>query len=289
MVLKTSTLVVALCCGLITACQSAASLTPVEAPAALPQGYELSWQDEFDREGRPDHRKWSFDTRGNQYRWWNGELQYYTRNDLRNAYVQNGYLYIEALEGAPEVTPEGGYAGQQYTSARLVTRGKQSWTGGFFEVRARLPCAYGTWPAIWLLGHEYPGNYWPDSGEIDIMEHVGQEPKVIHGTIHTAKYNHKLNSGQGAKKRLPTACDEFHRYQLLWTDDKISVGVDDEFYFHLDNDGTGKAAWPFDEPQYMILNLAIGGWGGKNKNKLARTSFPQRFEIDYVRVFQPID
>lgn len=257
----------------------------IEISPLMPQGYELSWSDEFEKNGLPDHRKWRYDTFGNKYHWWNGELQFHTRNDKRNAFVKDGMLVIQAREGAPETTPEGGYAGQAYTSARLITGPTKRWVGGFFEISARIPCNYGTWPVIWLLGVE-PGKNWPDVGEIDIMEHVGQKPNIIHGTVHTGDYNHRNGKQRGARLRVPDACTSFHRYQTLWTEDKISLAVDDKVYFELENDGTGKASWPFDNPHYMILSLSIGGWGGAEWKKLQHTPFPQKFEIDYVRVFE---
>ena len=131
-------------------------------------GWTLVWNDEFDVNGLPDASKWGYDTERNQLGWYNNEKQYYSANRLANASVQNGMLTItarkESLTGAAD------YGGQSYTSARLITRGKASWTYGFSEVRAKLPCSLGTWPAIWMLGTK---GSWPDDGEIDIMEQRG--------------------------------------------------------------------------------------------------------------------
>ena len=269
----------------LAGCQSPPALSSVDRPSTLPSDYTLVWQDEFEQDGRPDHRKWRFDTGGNGQRWHNGEAQFYTRNDLRNAFVQDGILTIQAREGPPDVIPEGGWVGQGYTSARLITRRTRMWTYGFFEIRAKLPCDYGTWPALWLLGVE-PGKTWPAVGEIDILEHVGQQPGVVHATVHSRDYNHRNGGQRSGQKRVADVCAAFHRYQLHWTPEDISIGIDDHFFFTLENDGTGKGSWPFDNPHYLIMNLAIGGWGGKNESRLARTEFPQQFDIDYVRVFQ---
>lgn len=280
--------VLALMGVLLSGCGSAPELVDVAPSPSLPPGYELVWQDEFEQDGRPDHRKWRFDISGNSRRWYNGEAQFYTRNDLRNAYVEDGVLTIQAREGPPDVIPDGGWVGQGYTSARLITRRTQMWTYGFFEIRAKLPCDYGTWPALWLLGVE-PGKTWPAVGEIDILEHVGQQPGVVHAAVHSRDYNHRNGRQRSGEKRVADVCSEFHRYQLHWTPDEISIGIDDHFYFTLENDGTGKGSWPFDNPHYLIMNLAIGGWGGNNESRLGRTQFPQQFDIDYVRVFQKAD
>jgi beta-glucanase (GH16 family) len=153
---------------------------------------------------------------------------------------------------------------------------------GFVEVRAKLPCARGTWPAIWMMP-----NYsieWPKGGEIDIMEQVGWDPGVVHGTIHTVLFNDN-NNGRGASYLVPTSCSDFHRYQMNWTPDTITIGVDDHAYMQVKNNQPGgRNAWPFDKPFYFILNLAIGGgWGGAKG--IDDAAFPQEFDVDYVRVW----
>ena len=242
----------------------------------VPAGYRLVWSDEFDREGLPDPARWRFDTHANKRGWYNDELQYYAADRLENARVAHGKLVITARRETLSEEPDHG--GQGYTSARLITRGKASWTYGFFEIRARLPCGAGSWPAIWMLGAE---KGWPDGGEIDIMEHVGHTPGVVHSTVHTRAS--VGTHGDGNSLALPTACSKFHRYQLEWTGDALRFSVDGVPVHRYLRAGREAAAWPFDKPQYLLLNLAIGGeWGGAVDD----TIFPATFGIDYVRVYQ---
>lgn len=252
---------------------------PAEGPLRRPSDAVLVWSDEFNG-NEVDPAKWVFDTSRNKAGWYNGELQYYAEGP-RNARVANGKLVIEARrERLPQLRDWGG---QDYTSAKIMTKGLASWTYGFFEVRAKLPCARGTWPAIWMLPNK---GGWPEGGEIDIMEHVGSDPNVIHGTVHTELFTHSKGTQRGAKTRLPTSCTAFHIYQLDWRPDWITVGIDGRAYMRVRNDKPGgRGAWPFDAPFYMILNLAIGGnWAGAKG--IDDAALPQRLEVDYVRVWQ---
>ena len=156
-------------------------------PSSKP-GWTLVWSDEFETNGLPDPTKWAFDTDRNRAGWYNNEKQYYAANRLENSRVENGKLIITARK--ERLTTAADYGGQNYTSARLVTRGLASWTYGFFEIRAKMPCGQGTWPAIWTLGvGGSRGMVWPDDGEIDIMEFVGSKPTEVFATVHTKKYN----------------------------------------------------------------------------------------------------
>ncbi|MBB3222332.1 glycoside hydrolase family 16 protein [Pseudoduganella umbonata] len=265
----------------------AAALLPVllaipgPAPAmGAPAGWQLAWADEFDVDGLPDPAKWAYDTAANRTGWYNRELQYYTSARRENAEVKNGRLVITARKEALASMPD--YGGQAYTSARLVTRGKASWTQGFVEVRAKLPCGPGSWPAIWMLG---TGGKWPADGEIDIMEHVGHKPGEILGSIYTNAQNWPRGTGKTSRTMVPDACEAFHDYQLTWTRDRILVGVDGRDYAELVNPKDGDYdKWPFDRPQYLLLNLAVGGdLGGAVRDD----SLPWRMEVEYVRVFQP--
>ncbi len=256
----------------------------ISETGGIPSGYRMVWSDEFDVPGLPDATKWSHDTERNSAGWYNNEQQYYASERPENARIENGFLVITARRedlsnlGLPD------WSGQRYSSARLVTRGKAAWRSGFFEIRAKLPCGRGTWPAIWTLSAP-PQTRWPDDGEIDIMEHVGFDPGIVHGTVHTGSYNHTLGNHRGATTTVADACDEFHRYQMNWTPSRITIGVDDRNYFQYSNDGSGNGTWPFDSPQYLILNIAVGGdWGGQMG--IDDTVFPVRMEIDYVRVYQ---
>jgi beta-glucanase (GH16 family) len=272
--------VICSCAFVVAACNAWAGTTKSGSPTALaggvPKGYKLVWSDEFDKPGLPDAAKWGYDTGRNSAGWNNNELQYYTAQRLENARVENGQLIITARK--ERLTNASDYGGQSYTSARLLTRGKAAWTYGFFEVRAMLPCGLGTWPAIWTLG---TGGSWPDDGELDIMEQVGSNPGRIFGTTHT-----KLSGGIGigGDTNLPNACTAFHNYQMTWTADHIMFGIDDINYFEFKkNNNTPYSAWPFDKPQYMILNLAIGGnLGGPVDDNI----FPVSMKIEHVRVYQ---
>ena len=222
----------------------------------------------------------------------NRERQYYTRARSENARVENSLLIIESRR---EKFPNAAYrAGARdgkrspefadYTSASLTTRGLQSWRYGRIEVRAKLPGGRGMWPAIWMLG-ERRGVGWPACGEIDIMEFVGHEPDLIHGTVHTAKYNHVKGTQKGSQLRVPSPEKDFHVYAIEWDAAKIDFFVDGQKYFTFANEHTGEDAWPFDHPHYLILNSAIGGaWGGARG--IDDSIFPARFYIDYVRVYQ---
>jgi beta-glucanase (GH16 family) len=283
---------------LLTACGGGGaddSVTPAAATVAPPAelapavpgvgaipSWTLVWSDEFDTAGLPDPAKWDYDTDRNQVGWFNNELQYYARNRPENARVEGGRLIITARRENLTAAPD--YGGQNYTSARLVTRGRADWTYGFMEVRAKLPCARGSWPAIWMLGN---GGRWPDDGEIDIMEQTGQNKVEILGTIHTRAYNFfngTLGVGQGARTNLADACTTFHNYQLTWTAERIQIGVDGRIYFEYTKvPGSGNDRWPFDNPQYLLLNIAVGGdLGGAVDN----TMLPAQMEVDHVRVYR---
>jgi beta-glucanase (GH16 family) len=268
--------------ALLAATQLSATNYAVDEPMARPAGARLVWSDEFDGPTL-DLAKWSYDTSRNKAGWYNGEQQYYAADRPQNLRLEHGHLVIEARRDPEALSQLPDWGGQSYSSAKITTKGKASWKYGFYEVRARLPCARGTWPAIWLLPQKDDG--WPDGGEIDVMEHVGSEPHVAHATLHTALFNHQKHTQRGAEIALPTSCSEFHRYQLAWRPDSILIGVDDRAYMRVKNDQPGgRGAWPFDEPFYLILNLAVGGpWAGSKG--IADAALPQRFEVDYVRVW----
>jgi beta-glucanase (GH16 family) len=243
--------------------------------------WRLVWSDEFNYKGLPDAQKWDYDVGG--HGWGNKELQFYTARRKENARVENGHLIIEARKESWE--------GRDYTSARLVSRNKGDWTYGRFEVRAKLPSGRGTWPAIWMLPTGWTYGSWPNSGEIDIMEHVGFDPDVIHTSIHTRAYNHTINTQKTAQLKLPNSRSEFNVYAVEWTPEEIRGFVNDEQLFTFRNERLTNASadyrqWPFDKPFHLLLNLAVGGmWGGQQG--VDPNIWPQRLEIDYVRVYQP--
>jgi beta-glucanase (GH16 family) len=254
----------------------------IDEPMARPADARLAWSDEFDGT-RLDPRKWRYDISRNKLGWYNGELQYYADGRPENVRVENGRLIIEARREDLDPKKYPDWGGQHYTSAKIATQGKAAWTYGFFEVRAKLPCARGTWPAIWMLP-ETGG--WPDGGEIDIMEQVGSQPEVVHATLHTALFVHSRGTQRGAELNLPGSCSDFHLYQLDWRATSITIGVDGHAYMRVRNDQPGgRGAWPFDAPFHMILNLAMGG-GWAAARGMDDAALPQRMEVDYVRVWQ---
>lgn len=252
-----------------------AAATP-QAPLTVPAGYQLVWADEFDKPGLPDPTRWSPDTGMNKAGWHNRELQYYSAARPENGVVRDGKLVITARKETLDTAPDWG--GQRYTSVRLISRGKGDWTYGFFSVRARLPCGRGTWPAIWMLASQ---GDWPAAGELDILEHVGKDPDHVFSTVHTATGSG--GQGKGGGTRMGDVCKAFHDYQMHWTPTEIRFGIDGKHHFTYPNAGSGKAQWPFDAPQFLILNIAIGGdLGGPVDDSI----FPVTMEVDSVRVWQ---
>lgn len=253
-----------------------------DEPLVLPQGYTKVWSDEFDRPGLPDPAKWRYDTAFNKQGWFNDELQYYADARRENTRVEGGRLILEARRERLSDKPD--FGGQDYSSGKLVTRGVADWKYGFIQVRAKLACGRGVWPAIWMLAADGKSG-WPAMGEIDIMEHVGWDPGRVHGTIHTKAYNHSIGTQKGSNHLVPDACTAFHDYQLDWTPERILIGIDGRAHMRFDNDRKGDpATWPFASPQYLILNVAVGGWGGQKG--IDPAAFPARMEVDYVRVWQ---
>ncbi len=240
--------------------------------------YELVWSDEFDYEGLPDPEKWDYDTGASG--WGNHELQNYTK-DIKNAEVKDGRLIISAIK------EESG--GADYSSVRLVSRGKGDWLYGKIEVRAKLPYGKGTWPAIWMLPTDWKYGSWPKSGEIDIMEHVGYDQDVIHYSIHTESYYHSIGTQKTATKRYAGVSEGFHDYAIEWLPDKILFFTDDDLTFTYEpvkykSTPTYKE-WPFDKPFHLLLNIAVGGdWGGVMG--VDESVWPQTMEVEYVRVYQ---
>lgn len=236
--------------------------------------FTMTWSDEFDGSS-VNTGDWAFET--GSHGWGNNELQNYTNGS--NAEVKNGNLVITARKVNDSMIPG------SYTSTRMITRGKQEFTYGRMEIRAKLPSGRGIWPAIWMLGGNIGTVGWPACGEIDIMEYVGYEPNTVHATVHTnAGFG---GNGDGSKKILDTAEEAFHVYGLIWTEKEMI------FYTDSPENVTHRYApayksddnWPFDKPQFFIFNIAVGGsWGGAQG--IDNSIFPQTMEIDYVRVYQ---
>jgi beta-glucanase (GH16 family) len=237
----------------------------------------LVWSDEFDTPGAPDPTRWNYDLGTGDNGWGNNELQYYT-SDPKNVRVEDGKLIIEAHKDSLE--------DKAFTSTRIISKGKGDWLYGRVEVKARLPRGKGTWPAIWMLSTDNKYGGWPVSGEIDIMEHVGYDPGVVHGTIHTEAYNHMKQTQKEGKVTVPEVDENFHVYTIDWTENKIDFIVDDNLYHTVTRDPADDfKGWPFDQRFYLIMNVAVGGnWGGQQG--VDENIWPQRMEIDYVRVYR---
>ena len=241
------------------------------------EGYNLVWNDEFN-DSQLNLLKWEHEVNANGGG--NNELQYYTARS-ENSYIENGKLKIVAL-----YENYSGFEGtRSFTSARIRSKYKGDWKYGRIEVSAKIPLGIGTWPAIWMLPTDWEYGGWPASGEIDIMEHVGYDPNVVHGSVHTEAYNHSIGTQKTSKLTIPTATSTFHTYAIEWFEDHIDYYIDSTKYFSFNNENSGWQKWPFDKRFHLILNIAVGGnWGGV---KGIRTeAFPATMEIDYVRVYQ---
>ena len=243
------------------------------------EGWNIVWQDEFDKDSL-DLTKWSREIGG--HGWGNNELQFYTDSDS-NSYVENGNLILKA-----QVVPQGIGSSKglrYYSSARLRTFGKGDWKYGRIEVKAKVASGQGIWPAIWMLPTDWLFGGWPSSGEIDIMEHVGYDLGVVHGSVHTEAYNHKINTQRSSARKIANVDTEFHVYSIIWDKDKISFFVDDVQYFLFENDQQGNyKTWPFDQRFHLLINIAVGGdWPGNPDNS---TNFPRKMLVDYVRVYE---
>lgn len=241
---------------------------------------KLVWSDEFDYTGLPDSMKWGYDKgKGcpDNCGWGNNELQFYTWNRQENARAEKGKLVIEVRKE--------NYSGAAYTSARLVSKNKGDWKYGRFEIKAKLPAGTGMWPAIWMLPTKWEYGGWPHSGEIDIMENVGYMPDSVFGTIHSGAYNGMIGTQKSKGLLFKDLSKAFHIYEIEWTADSISFFIDKKKYNLFKNEHSGSEAWPFDKEFHLLLNIAVGGnWGGKFgvDDKI----FPQKMEVDYVRVYQ---
>ncbi len=244
----------------------------------------LVFADEFEYNGSPDSSKWHHQVIGpNNGSWYNGEAQHYTAS-LENSYVSNGTLKIKAIK---EEHTSGGTT-KSYTSARLNS--KYAFTYGRVEVRAKLPAQAGTWPAIWTLGANIneTGNYfgqqygsvgWPACGEIDIMEQTGWDKNSTIAYFHWGNTNTGVYSSEGGETAVPTATNEFHIYSLEWDANTLIIKVDDTLVYQLAN----TQDKPYDNPHYLLLNIAMGGnLGGEIPTNFADATL----EIDYVRVYQ---
>lgn len=239
----------------------------------------LVWADEFDVDGAPNSANWTYETGDGTAQgipgWGNNELQNYT-DRADNVIVENGMLKIIAKEEA--------FGNSQYTSARILSQGLQQFTYGRFEARMKLPWGKGLWPAFWMLGTN--SNTWPQRGEIDIMENRGDEPTIVHGTIHGPGYSGGNAIGKSYDLINERLDNQFHVYGVEWGPNYINFYIDDVLYNQITpSDLPEGAEWVYnDNPMYLILNVAVGGTfaGGAPS---ANTVFPQTLYVDYVRVY----
>ena len=245
------------------------------------EGWALVWNDEFDGPAL-NLEKWSYEIGG--HGWGNNELQYYSDDDS-TAFIQDGKLVLRA-----DIVPQGTGSADNlryFSSARLRTSGKGDWRYGRIEVKAKLALGQGIWPAIWMLPTDWMYGGWPESGEIDIMEHVGYDPGRVHGSIHTGSYNHKINTQRGGSKLLDKISSKFYVYAIEWYEDRIDFLIDDAKYFSFQNDGKNDFnTWPFNQRFHLLINIAVGGnWPGSPDET---TQFPTEMEVEYVRVYEKI-
>ncbi|MCF8274648.1 MAG: glycoside hydrolase family 16 protein [Flavobacteriaceae bacterium] len=232
----------------------------------------LLWSDEFDTNGFPNSTKWGYAIGTGANGWGNNESQYYT-NRPENVFVQDGVLKIIAKKDA--------FSGSDYTSARILTKGKFSFKYGKVEIKAKLPSGGGTWPALWMLGDTIDTVGWPACGEIDIMEHIGNNQGTAQSAMHTpSSYGNTINKGS---QFILDVSESFHIYSLEWTSEKMVFSVDGTVHYTYNPSTKNSETWPFNANQFIIMNLAMGGnlGGTIDPNFISST-----LEVDYIRVYQ---
>jgi len=262
--------------GLAGATAVALSAAPGPSASAAPTATSaLVWSQEFDGAAgsAPDPRVWNLETGGGG--WGNGELQVYTSSRANSALDGAGNLVVTARKEADG----------SYTSARLTTQGKYQPTYGRVEARIQIPRGQGIWPAFWMLGADLPSAGWPAAGEIDVMENVGFEPHLVHGTVHGPGYSG--GEGIGAAAMHPQGwsfADTFHTFAVDRAPGSITWSVDGRVYHRVTPASTGGDPWVFDKPFFLLLNVAVGGqWPGYPDGS---TVLPQQMKVDYVRVYR---
>lgn len=234
---------------------------------------QLIWSDEFNTNGAPDTSKWGYDIGTGSNGWGNGEKQYYT-NRTDNVKVENGVLKI--------IAKKENYQGSAYTSSRLLTKGKFDFTYGRIDVKAKLPTGVGTWPAIWMLGANIDTVNWPACGEIDIMEHWGHQATKISSATHTPSCHGGCSTTSVGETIMIDYATAFHVYSMEWTADELKFYIDNVYKYSYKPAVRNSSTWPFNAPQFLILNVAMGG----NWFTIDPDFTESIMEIDYVRVYQ---
>ena len=254
----------------------------IPPPIPPSTGFVLAWSDEFNGAdgSTPDTSKWTYDLGGGG--WGNNELETYT-NRAANAQIKSGNLVITAQKET--FTGTDGIS-RDYTSARLKTQNLFAQAYGRFEARIKIPAGQGMWPAFWMLGNDIAANGWPKCGEIDVMENIGREPAMAHGSLHGPSST-APTSDETSTVTLPNNAnfaDAFHTYAVEWEPTQVRFYVDSNNYATFDKaNWPPNGTWAFDHPFFIILNVAVGGnWPGSPD---ATTQFPQQMVVDYVRVY----
>ncbi len=245
-----------------------------KSPYNAPEGYSLVWHDEFDEGTELNAADWTHEVKNAG--WVNNELQNYVNHKTPDGalvtQIKNGALRITALKENGKI-----YSGRVYAKV------KQGWQYGYIEASIKLPKGKGTWPAFWMM----PVNFtsWPADGEIDIMEEVGYHPDYVSSSLHATDHVHSNGTQVTHEMKCAGAEGEFHTYAILWTAQNITTYVDGKVQLSYDNKGKGRSDWPYEDPFYVIFNLAWGGdWGGAQGTD--DTALPCTMEVDYIRVFQ---
>lgn len=233
--------------------------------------YKLVWEENFEKDGMLNDKKWDYFIGCPHPE--DGELEYYTKRNINNAYISEGKLHIRAQKEIKNNC--------DYTSAKVRT--KQSWKYGKIEIRAKLPLAKGSWPAIWMMPKGSKEEDWPLCGEIDIMEHVAQNLGQIHFSLHTEKYNWLKDNKYTSIYRINELVYNFNVYSMEWTENEIRMYINDKLCFNQVIKDKSEEIWPFDKEFYLILSLAVGGWGGLEG---IDDNWPQELIIDYIKVYQ---
>jgi beta-glucanase (GH16 family) len=231
------------------------------------------FQEDFSKDGKINQQHWNIEV---GTKWANNESQCYVEND-NNGYIKDGLLHLVAtLNQGSECT---------YQSTRINTRGKFEFQYGRLTIRAKMPKGRGAWPALWLMGNTDKNRVrWPLCGEIDLVEFAGNRPGIITCAIHTDTYNHRINTDKGTSIPVPDASVQFHDYTLDWTTNYLSFQIDGKEFFKvekMENDRVNE--WPFDQPYYLIINLAVGGWYG---GKIVDEDLPYHMEIASIKIEQ---
>lgn len=256
---------------------SSSATTPASSATPAATDAELLWSDEFDGDAI-DESKWDYNIGTGENGWGNNEKEYYTKRP-ENVYVKDGMLHIRAQKED--------YEGQNYTSTRLLTQNKFTFTYGTVEARIALPVGKGIWPAFWMLGENINDVSWPACGEIDIIEAINDE-SIVYGTHHWAhegshaEYGNNTSDYYGTSLKLDIS--EFHTYKMTWDKEFITMYVDDFKYQEIDIKDTTSDMATFHKPFFFILNVAVGGsWPGFD---IDDSQFPTEMQVDYIRVYK---